>query len=214
MDLIHSTQLPLNCSSITPLLTASHCLSFGEDFSPKFSFSYVVSTLCMLFMWRTSWDIPFHFSPSFTQRRLHPKYFILYADNWDTSARFILLIYFFPHYFCAQIAYCSQVLNCKSLPLTCSLDNLLVSWGSLVSSQGPVLQLDLSITSFKSSESSKHLFCYLGHVWTSSPRNDQAKQVPEYPEILNKQQNGAIWAAIQRVKRSTFLFASNYEIAS
>lgn len=49
---------------------------------------------------------------------LHPipfitKHFILYADNWHTRARHILLIYFIPHYFCAQIASCSQVLNYK-----------------------------------------------------------------------------------------------------
>lgn len=141
---------------------------------------------------------------------LSSKHFILFADKWRTRARLILWIYFFPHYFCAQIASCSQVLDYMSLPFTCSLENLLVSWGSLVSSRGPVLQQDMSFTIFKSSESWKYLFCYLDHVWTSSPRKRQAKQVPEYSEILNKQQIGAVWGTIKTIKRSTILFASNY----
>lgn len=85
---------------------------FEGDFFPQILLqlcSFYCLSVCGAYFLRHT--IPFY---SF----LHPipfitKHFILYAENWHTRARHILLIYFIPHYFCAQIASCSQVLNYK-----------------------------------------------------------------------------------------------------
>lgn len=192
LDLIHYTQLPLNQNWISPLSWLYHTACYQAQYNPSLDgffegdfFPQIPLQLCNFCCLHVVYvahflrhTIPFYFFLHLTP--FTSKHFILYADNWHTRARLILVI-FFPHYFCAQIPSCSWVLNYKPLPLTCSLDHLLVSWGSLVSLQGPVIQQNLPLTNFKSSESWKHLFCYLGldfitQEWSSKassriPRN-------------------------------------------